>query len=177
MQDAESDVNIVLATGSYRAEYTMLCHCARLLLHKLPEDRGQLIMSHSVLQNGTTTAQQSFTSTHTTALMPGLKHNWTAFGCKPQKFVNTLSRHTGCLSLIRPLSVSKPGAPPVADAFSQVALDSLATISTCFQGPQFATVHPTTCLTNARSSTPALLSSVRYECACPACYFARAQGN
>ena len=39
MQDAESDVNIVLATGSYRADYTMLCHCARLLLHKLPEDR------------------------------------------------------------------------------------------------------------------------------------------
>ena len=141
MQDAESDVNIVLATGSYRAEYTMLCHCARLLLHKLPEDRRQMIMSHSVLQNGTTTSQQSFTTTHTTVLMPGLQHHWTAFGCKTQQRVNTLSRHIGCLSLIRPLDVSKQDVPPEArrlhdlldtHAFSQVRPHTLATISICF---------------------------------------------
>ena len=102
MQGPENAVKTVLASGSYGAQCIMVCHCARMLLQRLQEDRRQLIMERSVLQTGTTTSQQSSTTRHTVVLWPALLQKLTAFGCRPHKMVNALSRYIGVLSLIRP---------------------------------------------------------------------------
>ena len=102
MQGQERDVNVVLASGSYRAQCIMVCHCARLLLQRLPEERRQFIMERSMLQTGTTTSQQSSTTRDTVVLWPALLQKHTTFGCRPQKMVNVFSRHIGVLCLIRP---------------------------------------------------------------------------
>ena len=102
MQESENAVDVVLASGSYRAECIMVCHCARMLLQRLPEDRRKLIMARSVLQTGTTTSQQSSTTRHTFVLWPASLQKLTTYGCRPQKIVNVLSRHIGVLSLVRP---------------------------------------------------------------------------
>ena len=102
MQGSESEVNVVLASGSYRAQCIIVCHCAHLLLQSLSEERKQVIMKRSNLKTGTTTSQQSSTTRDTVVLWPVLLNKHSKFSIKPQKLVNVLSRHTGVLCLIRP---------------------------------------------------------------------------
>jgi hypothetical protein len=102
MDGPEKDVNVVLASGSYRAQCTMVCHCARMLLQRLPVHKRQVIMERSVLQTGTTTSQQSSTTRDTIVLWPVLLQKHTTFGCKAPKMVNVFSRHIGVLCLIKP---------------------------------------------------------------------------
>ena len=40
----EKDINTLLATGAYRAQCLMLCHCAKLLLERLPDHRRELLI-------------------------------------------------------------------------------------------------------------------------------------
>ena len=72
----------------------------------LPGHRRKLLMERSVLQTGTATSQQSFTTRHTILLTPGALHRWRNFDCKAQKIVNAVSRHLGTLCLIQPSTVS-----------------------------------------------------------------------
>ena len=104
-QENEGNLNVVLATGPYRAQSIMLAHCVKLLLEKLPDHRRDLLMKTSVLQTGTTTSQQSRTTKHTVLLTLAVLHKWTPFGCKAQKIVNALSRHISQLFLIQPFQV------------------------------------------------------------------------
>ena len=112
MVEPESAVNVTLASGSYRAQCTMLCHCAQQLLQALPDERRQLIKERSVLETGTTTSQQSSTTRNTIVLWPVLLQKHAAFGCRPQKMVNVFSRHIAVLGLIEPWDRGRSGNVP-----------------------------------------------------------------